>query len=93
MLTNGNVVGLERKLTMEIPHDDRTIDDPMWDAPELDWNVGWVALDNKEVAAKGIPTAMHWPWDDSKSIYVFHAFHSLHCVVCDPRLPILEQIC
>ncbi|KAF7188224.1 Phenylalanine aminomutase (L-beta-phenylalanine forming) [Pseudocercospora fuligena] len=73
-------VGLERNLNLEIPHDDRTIDDPMWDNPEYDWNLGWVALDNDVAHSKGIPTAMHWPWDDSKSIYVLHGFHSIHCV-------------
>ena len=64
-----------------IPHDDRAMDDPMWDAPEFDWNVGWVALNSQEVKNKNIPSAMHWPWDESKSIYVLHGFHSLHCVV------------
>jgi hypothetical protein len=74
-------VGLERNIPMQIPHDDRTIDDPMWDAPEYDWYAGWVALDDDFVKAKGVPTSMRWPWDSSKSIYVFHSFHSLHCVV------------
>ncbi|KXS93480.1 hypothetical protein AC579_9201 [Pseudocercospora musae] len=58
------------------------IGDPMWDNPENDWNLGWVTLDNNVAQSKGISTAMHWPWDDSKSIYVLHGFHSIHCVVC-----------
>lgn len=78
---------------MEIPHDDRTIDDPMWDSPEYDHYVGWVAIDNEYAKENGAPTSMHWPWDDSKGIYVFHSYHSLHCVVRVLLLPfvILSQ--
>ena len=74
-------VGLERNVEMTIPHDERPIDDPMWDNPEFDWNTGWVALDTQQATARGLPTSMHWPWDHSKGIYVLHGFHSMHCVV------------
>ena len=74
-------MGLQRNIPIAIPHDDRTIDDPMWDEPELDYFNGFVALSDDFVAKKGLPSAMRYPWDKSKSIYVFHSYHSLHCVV------------
>ena len=80
-LTCSITVGLERNFNMEITHDDRKIDDPVWDSPEYDAYLGWVAIDSKSAKQKGMPTSMHWPWDDHKSIYLLHGFHSLHCVV------------
>lgn len=74
-------MGLEKNIPTVIPHRDESLDDPMWDLPKYDLYAGWVALDNDYAEAKGAPTSMHWPWDDSKSIYVFHSYHSLHCVV------------
>ncbi|KAF7879433.1 hypothetical protein EAF04_000629 [Stromatinia cepivora] len=65
-----SITGLERNITMPIPHDDRAIDDPMWDSPEFDFFTGWVVLDDEFVAEKGLPTPMRWPWDNSKSIYM-----------------------
>lgn len=51
-----------------------------------------VALDDDFVKAKGVPTSMRWPWDSSKSIYVFHSFHSLHCVVSRQKNKIKNEI-
>ncbi|CAD6442819.1 c2025c81-b6bb-4ce8-a085-19207b41bf29 [Sclerotinia trifoliorum] len=34
------ITSLERNITMPIPHDDRAIDDPMWDSPEFDLFTG-----------------------------------------------------
>lgn len=53
----------------------------MWDSPDFDWNLGWIAIDSGFAKTKGVPSAMHWPWDESKGIYLLHSFHSLHCVV------------
>ena len=66
---------------MSIPHDNRTIDDQVWDSPEFDTYVGMVALDDKFVEQKGLPRSQRFPWDSSKGIYIFHGYHSLHCVV------------
>ena len=53
----------------------------MWNEPEIDYFNGFVALSDDFVAQKGLPSAMRYPWDKTKSIYVFHSYHSLHCVV------------
>ncbi|KHO00463.1 uncharacterized protein MAM_01241 [Metarhizium album ARSEF 1941] len=71
---------LRADVPVAIAHDGRAIDDAMWDSPEYDWYLGWVALQNDEAESKGLPTAMRWPWDSSRSIYILHGFHSLHCV-------------
>ena len=75
------VVGLQRNVPTPIPHDNRTIDDEMWDSPEFDTFVGMVALSDEFAEEKGLLRAQRFPWDSSKGIYVFHAYHSLHCVV------------
>lgn len=84
-LTPLRPVDLEANVPVPISHDDHTIEDPMWDSPEYDWYLGWVALQNDVAKSKGLPTAMHWPWDSSRSIYILHGFHSLHCVVSHSR--------
>lgn len=84
-LTLLTLVDLETNVPVPISHDDHTIEDPMWDSPEYDWYLGWVALQNDVAQSKGLPTAMHWPWDSSRSIYILHGFHSLHCVVSPSR--------
>ncbi|KFG85751.1 hypothetical protein MANI_114555 [Metarhizium anisopliae] len=79
-LASSSFFDLETNVPVPISHDDHTIEDPMWDSPEYDWYLGWVALQNDVAQSKGLPTAMHWPWDSSRSIYILHGFHSLHCV-------------
>ncbi|KID94013.1 hypothetical protein MAJ_10007, partial [Metarhizium majus ARSEF 297] len=79
-LASPSFFDLETNVPVPISHDDHTIEDPMWDSPEYDWYLGWVALQNDVAQSKGLPTAMHWPWDSSRSIYILHGFHSLHCV-------------
>jgi hypothetical protein len=74
-------VGLQRNIPTPIPHDNRTIDDEMWDAPEFDTFLGMVALSDEFTEEKGLLRAQRFPWDASKGIYVFHGYHSLHCVV------------
>ncbi|TVY45524.1 Phenylalanine aminomutase (L-beta-phenylalanine forming) [Lachnellula cervina] len=71
---------LPRNIPTPIPHDDRTIDDPMWESPEYDFYTGWLALSNDHAQEMGLPTSMEWPWDASKGVYIFHSYHSLHCV-------------
>ncbi|KAJ3497843.1 hypothetical protein NLG97_g1586 [Lecanicillium saksenae] len=78
--TNNSFFGLESNLPVPIVNDKRTIDDPMWDAPDLDPYLALVALDSDDAKSRGLLTSMHWPWDNSKSIYVLHGFHSLHCL-------------
>ncbi|KAI9743766.1 MAG: hypothetical protein M1818_002499 [Claussenomyces sp. TS43310] len=80
LLDAQSYLGLQRNVPTPIPHDDRTIDDEMWDSPEFEFFTGWVALKDDFVEEKGLPSAMRFPWDSSKSIYVFHGYHSLHCV-------------
>ena len=76
-----STVGLQKNIPTPIPHDDRSIEDPMWDSPEIDYFKGFVALSDDFVEEKGLPRSMRYPWDSSKGIYVFHSHHSLHCVV------------
>ncbi|CRG86467.1 hypothetical protein PISL3812_03473 [Talaromyces islandicus] len=75
-----NFAGLERKVSVPIPHDNRTIDDDFWDDPQFDDYVGMVALGDEFTQEKGLLSSQRWPWDHSKGIYVVHGFHSLHCV-------------
>lgn len=81
ILANQIAVDLPRNIPTPIPHDDRTIDDPMWESPEYDFYTGWLALSNDHAQEMGLPTSMEWPWDASKGVYIFHSYHSLHCVV------------
>lgn len=74
-------VGLQRNVELTMPHEIRTLDDPLWDSPEWDWNPGWIALKDSVTQAKGLPLSMQWPWDKTKGIYLIHGFHSMHCVV------------
>jgi hypothetical protein len=50
-----------------------------WEALSGDPGIG--ALSDDFVAAKHLPTAMRYPWDDSKSVYLLQGFNDLHCFV------------
>jgi hypothetical protein len=59
-------------------HND-TLRDQMW--LDMDLDAGMVALDDDDTARWGLPEGQRFPWDDSKSIYLLQAHHSLHCAV------------
>lgn len=47
----------------------------------LSGDPGVVALSDKFVATKKLPTAMRYPWGMSKGVYLLQGFHNLHCIV------------
>lgn len=59
----------------------RTISDAAWSSPDLDSEVGLVALTDEYAKSKGLLPAQRWPWDHSKGIYILNGFHNLHCLV------------
>jgi hypothetical protein len=59
-------------------HND-TLRDQMW--LDMDLDAGMVALDDADTARWGLPEGQRFPWDNSKSIYLLQAHHSLHCAV------------
>jgi hypothetical protein len=59
-------------------HND-TLRDQMW--LDMDLDAGMVALGDADTARWGLPEGQRFPWDDSKSIYLLQAHHSLHCAV------------
>lgn len=59
----------------------RSLEDPIWDAPETQWKSGYLALDHTFAQSHGVNKAQNWPWDHNKGIYIVKAFHSMHCVV------------
>jgi hypothetical protein len=58
---------------------DLTATSHAWEA--LSGDPGVVALSDDFVAAKQLPTAMRYPWDSSKGVYLLQGFHNLHCLV------------
>ena len=56
-----------------------TLRDQMW--LDIDVDDGMIALDDADVARWGLPASQRFPWDNSKSIYLLHAHHNLHCAV------------
>jgi hypothetical protein len=62
----------------------RSLEDPVWDAPETQWKSGYLALNHTFAQSKGVTKAQNWPWDHNKGIYILKAFHSMHCVVSVP---------
>lgn len=62
-------------------NENRTIADAAWSSPDLDSEVGLVALTNEYAKSKGLLPAQRWPWDHSKGIYILNGFHNLHCLV------------
>jgi hypothetical protein len=50
-----------------------------WEA--LSGDPGVVALTNGYVEEHHLPTAMRYPWDHSKGVYLLQGFHNLHCIV------------
>lgn len=50
----------------------------LWDA--IDFDVGFVALDNEWTAAHDLMPAQPFPWDKTKGMYVLNGFHALHCL-------------
>jgi len=57
---------------------DEELSNPLWDA--IEYYAGTVALDHSYAAAKGLPRAQDFPWDNSKGIYFLNGHHGLHCV-------------
>lgn len=51
----------------------------LWDA--IDFDSGFIALPYGYAAAKGLPRAQPFPWDNTKGIYLVNVYHSLHCLV------------
>jgi hypothetical protein len=58
---------------------DLTATSHAWEA--LSGDPGVVAVSDEFVAAKQLPTAMRYPWDSSKGVYLLQGFHNLHCLV------------
>ncbi|TVY81904.1 Phenylalanine aminomutase (L-beta-phenylalanine forming) [Lachnellula suecica] len=85
-ILTGTSAGLVADKPHVIFHDSRysshdmKIQQEAWEAPEMLQTVGMVALSDEYVMSKGLPEAMRWPWDDSKSIYILNSFHTLHCL-------------
>ncbi|MCJ1437316.1 hypothetical protein MMC27_006703 [Xylographa pallens] len=63
---------------------DEELSNPLWDA--IEYYAGTVALDHSYAAAKGLPRAQDFPWDNSKGIYFLNGHHGLHCVVSSSTL-------
>ncbi|PQE28640.1 Thioesterase domain-containing protein [Rutstroemia sp. NJR-2017a BBW] len=59
---------------------DRKIQNAAWQSPELNPELGLVALPETFASSKDLPTSQLWPWDLSKRIYLINGFHSMHCV-------------
>jgi hypothetical protein len=54
--------------------------DPVWNSPQMSNSLGIVALDQEYIKEKNLPSAMRYPWDESKSVYVITFHHSIHCL-------------
>lgn len=50
-----------------------------WNSLSID--DGIVAIDNDWAEERNLGKGQPFPWDDSKSLYLITAFHSLHCAV------------
>ncbi|TGO26884.1 hypothetical protein BPAE_0051g00190 [Botrytis paeoniae] len=48
--------------------------------PDLDSELGLVALTDEYAKSKGLLPAQRWPWDHLKGTCVLNGFHSLHCL-------------
>lgn len=59
--------------------EDEAAADRLWDDINID--NGTVALSDTFVEAMGLPTAQRFPWDQEKGVYLLNGFHSLHCLV------------
>ena len=51
----------------------------LWDNISVD--AGTVALSRSYAAAKGLPEAQTFPWDNEKGLYLLNGYHNLHCLV------------
>ena len=51
----------------------------------FDVDTGVVALDLDLMRRQGIPQSQHFPWDDSKGLYVLNGYHCIHCIVSADR--------
>ncbi|KAI1079500.1 hypothetical protein F5B20DRAFT_166791 [Whalleya microplaca] len=58
--------------------DNETLQEELWRDINIDYGV--VALSDEWAAQHGLRTAQRFPWDQSKGIYILHAFHNLHCL-------------
>jgi hypothetical protein len=82
MLETGKV---ERKIFPQeefVDETNLTATSTAWEA--LSGDPGVVALSDEFVSAKGLPTAMRYPWDTTKGVYLLQGFHNLHCLVGAP---------
>ncbi|KAF7855376.1 hypothetical protein EAF04_010119 [Stromatinia cepivora] len=61
-------------------NENRTVVDVAWRFPDLDSEIGLVALLDEYAESKGLLPAQRWPWDHSKGIYILNGFHNLHCL-------------
>ena len=66
---------------VEIGEDEETLYDPFWNSPQIDDNLGVVALTPEFIKEKNLPETQVYPWDNSKGIYVLSFHHSIHCLV------------
>lgn len=65
--------------------------DHMWDAINHDSDI--VAVSKTWALEKGLELGADFPWDESKTIYLVNAFHSLHCIVSSPGICLPNQDC
>ena len=85
IMLNSVLAGLlydtEALLETHTPYTDHndTLRDQMW--LDMDLGAGMVALDDADTARWGLPEGQRFPWDNTKSIYLLQAHHSLHCAV------------
>ena len=61
----------------------QTLEDQLWEAPELDIDNGIVAVADYWAADRNIPLSQRWPWDGTKGVYLLSGFHNVHCIVRD----------
>lgn len=72
-------------LRIDVPHeigkDGDSLYAPFWNSPQIDDNMGVVALSPEFVKEKNLSETQIFPWDESKGIYILSFHHSIHCLV------------
>lgn len=71
--------------TTKYTQENQTLADQEWEA--IATGHGSIALDQESIKAWNLPPAQEFVWDESKSVYVLNAYHSLHCLVCRSLSP------
>jgi hypothetical protein len=71
------------KTDIMVPYDEgeESLYDPVWNSPQMSDELGVVALGPEYIKAMNLPSAMRYPWDESKHVYVLSFHHNIHCLV------------